>query len=65
MPTPEKIEFTVSETHEVLIHLIDFEAVCSTLPKMWAERRFNSAKISEAIPWVGSGPVVRILEESG
>jgi len=28
MATPEKIEFTVSETHEALIHLIDFEAVC-------------------------------------
>ena len=67
MATPEKIEFTVSEIHEALIHLVDFEAVCSTLPKIWAERRFNSGEISKAITWASSGPVVRslILEESG
>ena len=34
MSATEKIEFTVSEIHEVLIHLVDFEAVCSTLPKI-------------------------------
>ena len=31
MPRPEKIEFTVSEIHEVPVLLIHLEAVCSTV----------------------------------
>ena len=38
MALPEKIEFTVGEIHEVLVHLMDLEALRATSFQIRTER---------------------------